>query len=87
MQQRSAPSHLGLTPTVAADRYLPQMVMGAQICPDAIEGTLFAFFMSTWNLGQAASSTLGAALPIADAAGRVIGTVQVLVESRPPVPA
>jgi len=63
VQQRSAPSHLGLTPTVAADRYLPLMVMGAQVCPDAIEGTLFAFFMQMSNSGKSYSGFFGTCKP------------------------
>merc|ERR1711957_600809 len=34
----------------------------ARLCPKGCEASLFAFFMSTWNLGNTASGTLGAAV-------------------------
>ena len=40
-------------------KYLPLMVMGAQVCPDAIEGTLFAFFMQMSNSGKSYSGFFG----------------------------
>ena len=41
-------------------KYLPMMVLGAQICPDSIEGTLFAFFMGMSNSGKSYSGYFGA---------------------------
>ena len=39
------------------------MVMGAQVCPDAIEGTLFAFFMQMSNSGGSYSGFFGTCKP------------------------
>jgi len=40
----------------------PFLLISARLCPKGCEASLFAFFMSTWNLGNTASGTLGAAV-------------------------
>eukprot|EP00850_Spirogloea_muscicola_P013859 SM000096S24888 [mRNA] locus=s96:317224:320327:- [translate_table: standard] len=43
-------------------KFMPFLVLSAQLCPPGIEGTLFAVFMSASNLGGNASGYLGACL-------------------------
>lgn len=40
----------------------PFLVMSARLCPKGCEASLFAFFMSTFNLGNTVSGVLGATL-------------------------
>ena len=41
---------------------MPFLIMSGQLCPPGIEGTLFALFMSIYNLGSTVGSIVGAGL-------------------------
>lgn len=41
---------------------MPFLILSARLCPPGVEGTLFAVFMSAYNLGGTISGYLGATL-------------------------
>eukprot|EP00897_Mesotaenium_endlicherianum_P010963 jgi/Mesen1/9896/ME000070S09174 len=43
-------------------KFMPFLVLSARLCPPGIEGTLFAVFMSAYNLGNTVSGYMGASL-------------------------
>lgn len=55
-------SDAALTDAISKLKLMPMLVLSAQLCPNGIEGTVFAFLMSVSNFGFTSGSWFGALL-------------------------